>query len=110
MGTDNIEERVAVMIRALEIMTVLQEYNNFNGVLAITSALNSSAVFRLAATKEVRGEKLSFAKTLIHLHGFVAESPEAPDERVRGGVVLRRGPLQALLGQAPLYQPSVSDF
>ena len=47
LETDNMEEREVVMKRVLEIMIVLQEYNNFNGVLAITSCLNSSAVHRL---------------------------------------------------------------
>jgi hypothetical protein len=44
---DHIDERTCVIQRALEIMMVLLEYNNFNGVIAITSAMNSSSVHRL---------------------------------------------------------------
>lgn len=55
--TENIEERAAIMQRILEIMQVLKEYNNFNGVLAITAVFNSAALFRLDETKKVSREK-----------------------------------------------------
>ncbi|XP_047480152.1 son of sevenless homolog 2-like [Penaeus chinensis] len=52
---DNFEERVAVMMRVVEIMVMFHDLNNFNGVFEVSSALASAAVHRLELTKmEVR--------------------------------------------------------
>lgn len=54
---DNFEERVAILTRAIEVMVVLKELNNFNGVISIVSALRNSAVHRLTQTFEKVHEK-----------------------------------------------------
>lgn len=52
----NIDERVAVLSRVLEIMCSFEDMNNFTGLLEFYSALTSAAVFRLRHTWNVSND------------------------------------------------------
>lgn len=59
--TANFEERLAVISRILEILIVLQELNNFNGVIEVVSAMGSASVHRLTLSLQAIGPKLDKA-------------------------------------------------
>lgn len=68
----NLEERVAVLNRLIDILTIFQELNNFNGILEVVSAINSSPIFRLQHTfaelSVRRSQTLEEAKELNQDH------------------------------------------
>ncbi|XP_039251718.2 son of sevenless homolog 1-like [Styela clava] len=55
----NHDERLAAMNRAIEVMQVMKQLNNFNGLLEFVAAFNSSAVHRLNHTKESLSDRYS---------------------------------------------------
>lgn len=57
LEAENFEERVAMLNRAIEVMMVLSELNNFNGVLSVVAAMDSAAVHRLRFTFKTLPER-----------------------------------------------------
>uniref|UniRef100_A0A0K0EMU4 Ras-GEF domain-containing protein n=1 Tax=Strongyloides stercoralis TaxID=6248 RepID=A0A0K0EMU4_STRER len=56
----SLDDRVAMYSRVLEIICVLEELNNFTGVVALFSALNASPIYRLTHTRQrVDKEKIA---------------------------------------------------
>ncbi|ODM97917.1 Protein son of sevenless [Orchesella cincta] len=65
VDAENIDERVAIVSRILEIMIVMLELNNFNGVLAVVSAMGSASVHRLSLTQGVSNVLLTNLRSVL---------------------------------------------
>ncbi|XP_017047904.1 LOW QUALITY PROTEIN: protein son of sevenless [Drosophila ficusphila] len=71
---ENYEERLAIMQRAIEVMMVMLELNNFNGILSIVAAMGTASVFRL---------KLTFQGLPERYRKFLDECRELSDDHLK---------------------------
>ncbi|XP_031624376.1 protein son of sevenless isoform X2 [Contarinia nasturtii] len=74
LDAENIEERTAMLNRAIEVMMVLCELNNFNGVLSVVAAMDSAAIYRL---------KLTFQRLSDRYRNFLEECRELSRDHLR---------------------------
>ncbi|XP_042901359.1 son of sevenless homolog 2 [Parasteatoda tepidariorum] len=79
--TENFEERLAVVSRVLEIMMVLQDLNNFTGVLEVVGAMNSACVHRLEHT--LNNIKYSLKKSLEEAQELNSDHFKKYQEKLR---------------------------